>query len=109
MGVTIHSTTFNVHESYDSRKILNDLAVIHLPENVTFNEFIQPVKLASADLPVGTIVTPSGWGRPSDNDNSISPVLLQVDVPILDSDECNSWYNIIHEGHVCTDGSQFMG
>ncbi|MBD4898352.1 trypsin-like serine protease, partial [Xanthomonas citri pv. citri] len=84
--VTLTSRDFFVHENWGSILLRNDLALIRLPQPLTWTDAIAPVCLPSysdAALSAGTNVNPSGWGLPSDNDNSISDVLREVTVPIL--------------------------
>ena len=56
---------------------LNPLIKVFLSSDV-----IQPVKLPSTDISVGTVVTPTGWGRPSDSKsiplNGITPSTVVI-------------------------------
>uniref|UniRef100_T1GY31 Peptidase S1 domain-containing protein n=1 Tax=Megaselia scalaris TaxID=36166 RepID=T1GY31_MEGSC len=57
------------HEKYNSKTLLNDIALIHLPESIKFNDYIQPAKLPKFNSNgkyknyVGEIATASGWGK----------------------------------------------
>ncbi|XP_069970808.1 chymotrypsin BI-like isoform X1 [Penaeus vannamei] len=64
--VSITSTDFFTHENWNSWLLTNDIALIRLPSPVSLNSNIKTVKLPSSDVSVGTTVTPTGWGRPSD-------------------------------------------
>ncbi|KAK7071888.1 hypothetical protein SK128_021709 [Halocaridina rubra] len=107
--VTVTSTDFFVHENWDSFNLQNDISLIRLPSPVQFNENITSISLASTDPPPGTIVTPTGWGRPSDSTGSISDVLRQVDVPILDIPACQDYYNIVTGNMICIDSTGGKG
>ncbi|XP_047486380.1 chymotrypsin BI [Penaeus chinensis] len=103
--VSIVSTDFFTHENWNSWLLTNDIALIRLPSPVSTNSNIKTVRLPSSDVSVGTTVTPTGWGRPSDSASGISDVLRQVNVPVMTNDECNSVYGIVGDGVVCIDGT----
>ncbi|KAK7066347.1 hypothetical protein SK128_015607 [Halocaridina rubra] len=101
--VVMTSFSHFVHENWDSYELSNDIALIRLPSPVVFNEYINAVKLPAADPFIGTVVTPTGWGRPSDFDDNISDILRQVDVPTMNNADCNIIYGIILNSHICID------
>lgn len=83
-----------VHPQYEY--IYNDIAVVELKTPLQFNDKIQPIKLPKDNetLPAGTIVDVSGYGFTQTDD--YNNTLQAVAVPIIDNDECNSYYS----GHV---------
>ncbi|MGJ2342679.1 S1 family serine peptidase, partial [Salmonella enterica subsp. enterica serovar Paratyphi A] len=107
--VEVRSEDYTQHESYNAFTIANDIAVIRLPEPITFTDTISPVCLPGADDVandfLGEIVTPTGWGRPSDSTNSISPVLRQVDVPVMSNAICDAVYGIVTDKQICIDSA----
>ncbi|XP_047486669.1 chymotrypsin BII-like [Penaeus chinensis] len=107
--VSMTSTDFFTHEHWNSHSLTNDLALIKLPSPVQFNDFIGAVKLPSSDVAVGTTVTPTGWGRPSDSAGGISDILRQVDVPIMDTADCSAVYGHLGNGIVCIDAAGGKG
>ncbi|XP_045139168.1 chymotrypsin BII-like [Portunus trituberculatus] len=107
--VTLTSTNFFTHADWNYFSLKNDIALIKLPSAVSFNSYIQPVSLPSSDVSVGTIVTPTGWGRPSDSSGGISDVLREVDVPIMSNSDCNAIYGIVTPGNICIDSTGGMG
>lgn len=52
---------------------------------------------------VGTDVTVTGWGKPSDSASGISPVLRTVDVKTISNADCKSTFAIVTDGIVCID------
>ena len=93
-----------------------------------FLDYIRPACLPTPDLTAepGNLVTPIGWGRPSDCNifnlkisyvrlmcsaaSGISPVLRMVqDLPLITNEECNDVYGIVGEGVVCMDTSGGKG
>ncbi|KAK8405226.1 hypothetical protein O3P69_001653 [Scylla paramamosain] len=107
--VTMTSTNFFTHEQWNSFNLKNDLALIRLPKAVSFNGNIQAVSLPASDVAVGTIVTPTGWGRPSDSSGGTSNVLREVDVPIMSNADCNAIYGIVGAGQICIDSTGGKG
>jgi len=104
--VEISSYNGWTHPNWDSNDLSNDLALIRLPEKITFNDYIKPACLPTPDLVAepGFLVTPIGWGRPSDSASGISPVLRMVqDLPLITNKECNDVYGIVGDGVVCMD------
>jgi len=104
----VEITSYNgwTHPQWDSNTLSNDLALIRLPERITFSDVIRPACLPSPGQTAdpGMLVTPIGWGRPSDSASGISPVLRMVeDLPLITNAECNSIYGIVGDGVVCMD------
>merc|ERR1712223_2016425 len=104
--VEISSYNGWTHPQWDSNDLSNDLALIRLPEKITFNDYITPACLPKAGQTAdpGMVVTPIGWGRPSDSASGISDVLRMVeDLPVITNAECNAVYGIVGDGVVCID------
>jgi len=104
--VEISSYNGWTHPEWNSNDLSNDLALIRLPEKITFNDYIKPACLPTPDLiaEAGFLVTPIGWGKPSDSAGGISPVLRMVqDLPLITNKECNDVYGIVGDGVVCMD------
>ncbi|KAH8390666.1 hypothetical protein KR215_009571 [Drosophila sulfurigaster] len=84
-----------VHPEYDPHELLNDIALIRLPAEILFDEYIQPAKLPDLDKlydnEVGVI---SGWGV-FDRDSQNTPNNLQyLNVTIFPYEECKP---IVHK------------
>ncbi|KAA0202997.1 hypothetical protein HAZT_HAZT010846 [Hyalella azteca] len=111
--VTLTSTDFTVHEDWGSILIRNDVAIIHLPEKLTWSAEIAPVCLPAASAPelqAGVLVNPSGWGRPSDAQSSISDVLRQVVVPVESNEVCGTYYGAsVTPDVICIDSTGGKG
>jgi len=109
--VTMTSTDFTVHENYGPFLIHNDIAVIHLPSPVTFDANIQAVALPTAanNPAVGDIVTPTGWGKKSDNALGTTDILREVDVTIMSNADCDKIYGNIDDRQGCIDSTGGKG
>ncbi|XP_062130975.1 collagenase-like isoform X2 [Drosophila sulfurigaster albostrigata] len=78
-----------VHLEYDSNQFLNDIALIRLPTEILFDEYIQPAKLPDPDkLYDNEIGVVSGWGI-FDRDSWYAKNNLQyLNVTIFPYEEC---------------------
>ncbi|KAG7158595.1 tryptase-like [Homarus americanus] len=57
------TTKYEVHPQYDDANIQNDVALVVLPDPVTFTDSIRPLCLPATDIDMaGVIATASGWG-----------------------------------------------
>ncbi|XP_053949115.1 serine protease SP24D-like [Anastrepha ludens] len=60
-GVVVNVQEIITHEDYGN--FLNDVALLRLSQPLIFSTNIQPIELADKELPSGTSVIISGWGR----------------------------------------------
>merc|ERR1719347_517311 len=85
--VEMISTDIITHEKYNSFNLHNDIGLIHLPEKVNLTDILKPVCLPSHSEEderwAGEDCQASGWGKPSDSADSISPVLREVTVDTI--------------------------
>merc|ERR1711988_855237 len=91
---------------WNSNDLSGDLALIGLPSPMPMNDYISTSCLpATGETPaVGSLVTVTGWGKPSDSAGGISPVLREVrDIPVMTNADCNAVYGIVGDGVVCID------
>ena len=76
-----------IHKEYNNKTFVNDIAILDLETNVTFNEFVQPICLWNTDkYLVNTLGIVVGWGL---NENQIlSDILTQARMRIVDKQTC---------------------
>merc|ERR1719341_73821 len=94
------------HPMWNSNDLSGDLALVELPSPLPMNDYISASCLpATGETPaVGSMVTVTGWGKPSDSAGGISPVLREVrDIPVISNSDCNAVYGIVGDGVVCID------
>ncbi|GLG93532.1 Chymotrypsin [Gryllus bimaculatus] len=104
------STGIVVHPAWNSLLLQNDIALIRLPQPVTYNANIQPIRLPRRSESSQTfnkeITLASGWGKPTDSATAISPVLRYVRSPVISKLSCNlQYFGVIQDSHICTSGS----
>lgn len=101
-----------LHEGYlpNSKNKYNDIGLIILSENVAYSDYIQPIclPLNNIDLPIGTYLYVSGWGKTPYS--SSNPIKLKAKVPIVNSSECNRIYESqkinLNDGQICIGGEK---
>merc|ERR1712183_673180 len=99
----VEITSYNgwTHPQWDSHTLSNDLALIELPSPLPMSSIISSSCLPFAgQIPsVGSMMTITGWGKPSDSAGGISPVLREVrDIPVMSNKDCNDVYGIVGDG-----------
>merc|ERR1712001_734886 len=104
----VEVTSYNgwTHPLWNSNDLSGDLALIELPSPMPMNDYISTSCLpATGETPaVGSLVTVTGWGKPSVSAGGISPVLREVrDIPVISNSDCNDVYGIVGDGVVCID------
>ncbi|XP_063871145.1 brachyurin-like [Scylla paramamosain] len=108
--LTANSTDFFTHEDWNATMLTNDIALIRLPFFVTFNSYINSIRLPSSAIGTGQVVVATGWGIYSNDESAISPVLREVQLTIISNAACREAYHYyIHPYVVCSDGSPGKG
>uniref|UniRef100_A0A8C8SH90 Peptidase S1 domain-containing protein n=1 Tax=Pelusios castaneus TaxID=367368 RepID=A0A8C8SH90_9SAUR len=86
-----------VHSEFQIETFENDIALFKLSKSVNYNDYIQPICLPFAHMPLTinnqTTCFISGWGSISEKGKYLLPT-LEAQVDIIPSDICNSfeWY-----------------
>lgn len=101
---------FKQHPEWNASTLAGDVALIFLPESLTFNEWVQPVPLDdpnpdAEDLYVDELLTITGWGKTSDRPlATVSDILNTVTVPGISTVDCAAVYgSIITKDIICVD------
>ncbi|XP_065576658.1 serine proteinase stubble-like isoform X2 [Artemia franciscana] len=82
-----------VHPNYKPEDFQNDIALVRLTRDVQYRENILPVCLPERESTyIGQVATVSGWGRTSYGSGSSPDVIREVDVVVINRDECQKWY-----------------
>lgn len=93
-GTTHKATQIRVHGCYSGLAADYDIAVIKVSPPFGFGNGIQAIPLQDEGLevPVGDMAVVSGWGTTASGGSNLPSNLLKVDVPVVDSNECNETY-----------------
>ncbi|OXU29928.1 hypothetical protein TSAR_004391 [Trichomalopsis sarcophagae] len=93
------------HEKFSMNRLVNDIGLIRVTEEIEFNEKVQPIALTSVDVSkVDTPVVLSGWGRIKLG-GAVPNNLQEIDLKVVSQERCNqSWSPTypITESHICT-------
>ncbi|XP_030377390.1 trypsin [Scaptodrosophila lebanonensis] len=84
--VSVRALTY--HAGYNSKLMINDVALIKLSTPVRLTATIRPIALAEVTPPSGTPAVTSGWGTTCFLFCSSVDNLLEVEVDLLQVNEC---------------------
>ncbi|EDW04339.1 GH23851 [Drosophila grimshawi] len=104
------STQLFVHPNYND-KMNNDVALIQLPEQLSFSNTVQPIQLVSSSQSsntyVGTQATIAGFGLIDDEYLDYSQQLLFAHVQIIANDRCASIFgsSVVLASTMCAEGA----
>ncbi|KAL5281072.1 hypothetical protein ACFFRR_004845 [Megaselia abdita] len=90
----IGSSGIFVHPQYDAKFLSNDVSLINLPSSLTFNSYVQPIRLntdPSRSL-VGQVATIVGFGVMDDEDLDYSENMKYAATIIRDNSVCDTVY-----------------
>ncbi|CAO1436612.1 unnamed protein product [Diamesa hyperborea] len=106
------------HPQYDSRTLKNDVAMIRLPSEVTFNNYISPIALPEGSYDyaaegtnnfAGVNAVLSGWGRFGSTQAS-STFLRFVNLQVITNLACRVRFpTIIQDSTICANGEGNVG
>nr|XP_020861053.1 ovochymase-2 [Phascolarctos cinereus] len=88
-----------IHPAFDRTTMDYDIALLQVAEPFQFNRYVRPVCLPEKgqEIPSSGMCVVTGWG--SDHpDGEKSNKLQQLEVPILDSDVCQEYYQNLSVG-----------
>ncbi|KAI9582538.1 hypothetical protein GQX74_009925 [Glossina fuscipes] len=90
-GSLIQVASFKLHENFNAKSLANDIALIRLANDLTFNSKIKPTPLANTVPVDGAAAIVSGWGITDKTANIRDTFPLKsVDVNIIGRDACAS-------------------
>ncbi|XP_019893807.1 trypsin alpha-4-like [Musca domestica] len=89
-GTLVSVAAFKNHEGYNSKTMVNDIAVIRLSSSLTMSSTIKAIGLASTAPANGASASVSGWGTQTSGSSSIPSQLRYVDVKIVGRTQCAS-------------------
>ena len=83
-----------IHPKFQaSHDIEYDIAVIHLNRTIDFDQFDGKVRCACEPALLDQVDQSKcialGWGLLKQGDKVVSPMLQQIEMPIVDDDECS--------------------
>lgn len=103
-GERIAAQQIIVHPDYNPSTFDSDIALIKLASASTQTPVSLPTQAVIDAVITGTTVTPIGWGTTQHSggvSSNPSPVLLEVDLPVVSKADCNASYGIITDNMIC--------
>jgi len=101
-----------IHNRYDDWFLRNDIALLILKSEMKLDDTVALVELNEESSSLeGEEATISGWGKPADSIESLSPVLRYTEENIISNKECGSYYDAVYvqPTNVCLNGSNGRG
>jgi secreted trypsin-like serine protease len=90
----IDASRITIHPAYSTEPEVNDIALIRLARTVVFKTNIRPMCLPIGALSSNKFVdqqsTVIGWGMTNPNIQKISPVLMEVTMPVWEVQKCRA-------------------
>ncbi|XP_017845985.1 chymotrypsin-2 [Drosophila busckii] len=110
-GAVHHTAQIFVHGSYDKPDMHNDIALLKLQQNITFNALTQPIDLPVAPLQEPAEIVLTGWGAREPNGESIKQ-LQKLSMRFVNLADCMDIFNhtkSLGVGHICTYSKEGAG
>lgn len=114
LDISLFNNSIIVHENYRDLDTSNDIALIHLPYNITFSSYIQPVKLPRRRITYPLFhddyVVASGWGKDRDN-GEVTIQLNYVEFNTMKNYKCAQYYDpgTVKPSNICGDAKDRKG
>uniref|UniRef100_A0A1I8MLV8 Peptidase S1 domain-containing protein n=1 Tax=Musca domestica TaxID=7370 RepID=A0A1I8MLV8_MUSDO len=97
-GLLLKLKRIIVNKTYGN--FLNDVALLELETPLTFTDYIKPIEMADEDVPTGSDVIISGWGRLYTG-GPIPQRLQWNTVKALTTEECGTAINWGYDSLIC--------
>ncbi|KAL6443011.1 hypothetical protein ACFW04_002776 [Cataglyphis niger] len=100
-GVSMITTEVVLHPQYE--KNINDIALLHMPSDISFSATIQPIKLANHSYDGEVLVNKNanviGWGKDSITSHGTTNLKYATST-IMSNEECGQYWKITDK-HIC--------
>ncbi|KAG1947546.1 trypsin-like [Pimephales promelas] len=83
------------HPDYNDKMLNNDFMLIKLKEPAIFNDYVQPIPLATSCSSAGDQCLVSGWGNQNTTGVSFPSTLQCLNLPVLSRAQCEGAYGLI--------------
>ncbi|XP_022227128.2 transmembrane protease serine 9 [Drosophila obscura] len=103
-GAVYYTSDIHMHCLYDQPYMHNDIALVKLTQNITFDEFTQPIELPTRPVREGDEIVLTGWGA-EEAYGSSAENLQKLTLGFVPLDECLQIFNqttSMGVGHICT-------
>lgn len=91
------------HPNYNPSSLVNDIALIRLPSEVTFNQYINKIRLPmQGNAYVGQTAFASGYGKTSDTTST--NYLWYVTERVISNADCSRTFSSVRNSNICGQG-----
>jgi len=80
-----------VHAAYNGNTFVNDIALLHLDGSFTFDDFVKPIALPTAQQQTTGDIIVSGWGATRQG-GALADILQWVRLPTIPDATCQGMY-----------------
>lgn len=112
LGVLRSVNSFIVHENYDPKSVVNDIALMKMRRPIEFSAKIQRVALMK-NPPYSEQAVLAGWGTYDENLMAVdmktlgSVKLKQVDQTVQPKAKCEQWFKTMNIGTICASARNY--
>ncbi|EDV48753.1 chymotrypsin-2 [Drosophila erecta] len=103
-GAVYYTAEIHMHCMYDKPYMHNDIALVKLTQNITFNELTQPIALPIRPVQPGEEIVLTGWGADVPYGSALED-LQKLTMGFVPFNECFETFNRTSNmgvGHICT-------
>ncbi|CAD7082539.1 unnamed protein product [Hermetia illucens] len=108
--ISVSKSNFVIHSGWNANTLVNDIALIKLPEKARLGTNIKVIDLPPASDASKTfdkdVCVASGWGRTSDSATGVSADLRYVDLTVISNSACQNYFgSYVRDSNICTSGA----
>ncbi|XP_053952781.1 chymotrypsin-2-like [Anastrepha ludens] len=110
-GQIYYPDEYYTHCNYDNPDYHNDIALVHVNESIVYDQYTQPIPLASKALKDNDEVLLTGWGTTSYG-GSLPEILQKITLRYMSHKRCSDVYEgdeSVDVCHICTFTQQGEG
>ncbi|XP_018356665.1 PREDICTED: trypsin 5G1-like [Trachymyrmex septentrionalis] len=101
-GAVYDVESVSVNSKYDDYLFINDVALVHLKNSITYNRLVKPINLTTFDEGLeNKPCTLTGWGTTS-IDGSTSNYLQKIKLIVYPQEDCKAAQPKVRDSHICT-------
>ncbi|XP_018403822.1 PREDICTED: transmembrane protease serine 3-like [Cyphomyrmex costatus] len=101
-GDVYNVESVSVNSNYDGYLLINDVALVHLKNPITYNKLVQPINLTTSDAGLeGKPCTLSGWGT-TWLGGSTPNKLQEIELIVYPHKDCKRSDSKVTDSHICT-------
>lgn len=102
-GGATHNVLYTIeHPDYNEDRLINDIGLIRVSGQISFNNFVQPVELFSGDTAADLPLITTGWGTKTVWSLTPTNTLQHVTLKAYSLENCRLYYVKMLDTQLCT-------